>query len=190
MLENNLSSDLKECECNLGYFASFSYQDKKYCSRCYQKNSGLILSNKQSLLFDDITEIQETLISVFNYNEKNNKSLLYLFKNCKTINDFYDLFQKIYHEVHVFVLANEAEIIIDIIEKAMITKKQKSELQHLICARVLDYWNMTVKKHKIGPCYYGNFGEKPNKINESIIFVKNNISSNINIFKNQIGINI
>lgn len=187
-MQKDDNTNIKECECNQGFYSYFEFNSKKYCSKCYQMNSGVILSHNPSTFPDDINEIINILLSVFNYNEKSNKILLHLFKNCKSINEFYDLFQKIYYQNQAFFLAKEAEIVINIIEQKMLTKKQKTELQHLICARVLDYWNMTFKKHKIGPCYYGNFGEKPNKINESILFIKKNISSNNNIYKNPIDI--
>ena len=80
-------SDAEECECNLGYFANFKHNDKKYCSRCYQIKTSKLLPNFNSLP-DDINEIQETLISVFNYNNKKNKTLLMLCKKCRNENEF------------------------------------------------------------------------------------------------------
>ena len=41
-------NDVEECECNLGYYANFEHNDKKYCSRCYQIKTGKLLSNFKS----------------------------------------------------------------------------------------------------------------------------------------------
>ena len=183
-MQKIVCNDVEECECNLGYYANFEHNDKKYCSRCYQIKTGKLLFNFKSLP-DDINEIQETLNSVFNYNNKKNKALLMLFKNCKIDSDFKSLFDKIYNQENIFILAKEAEAIISIINSSMISKDFKISLQHLTCARVIDYWNMTVKSHNVGPCYYGNFGEEPNNINEGILFVKRNVDSNIKVFNNE-----
>ena len=170
----------EECECNSGFFAYFQYANKKYCSNCYQMKGGKMLSKLPLHMVDDINEIFFTLISVFNYNKHANKALIMCFKRCKNKNDFQSLFEKIYNqENNIYILSNEASIIIKIIESSMLNNKDKIKLQHLTCARVIDYWNMTTKDHKMGPCYYGNFGDKPNLINESIIFIKANTKNGI-----------
>lgn len=161
-----------ECECK-NFHANFEFNNKMYCSRCYQKHSGILL---HKFSFDDIDEILTTLKNVFGYNKLKNNILI---KICKSEILSYDILEKVIYNINrnnLFFLSSEASTILKTIKKYFDNNKITLHCEHIISSKVLDYWNLDMKTHGVGECYYGHY-EFPKKINEAILFVKSNMSS-------------
>ena len=60
---------------------------------------------------------------------------------------------------HIFILADSAHYLINILKRAKCPIANHHLVQHLVFSHVLDTWNISPSVSSVGACYYGNYGQ-------------------------------
>ena len=167
-----------KCSCTNDLYAFYKIDNKLYCSECYIKNGGKnIYSLNNRYITNSPDEIFDILKIVKNYSSLQSKLFMKRLHVCKNYKDLIEII-KDFDKSSYFLTSNDASKVLQIIFNNFPNDK-KHIYENVICCKVLDYWNMTQKKHGVGACYFNSYGI-PKTINQSIIVLE----KNVNVFKN------
>ncbi len=134
------------------YNGSFKLDDKIYCSNCYK------------YLKDGLWVIMPiSLVKKNGYKTYiNKKKINHLFKIISGYYDNMDLDNLNNLLQDTKITSQHCETLYNIFSK-MDETKYNIKLEHILCSKVVNYWEL---KSSIGECYYSNYGEVPVDLDE------------------------